>query len=74
MAEDNETDRQKTAKKAAAKAGAKCPICNKPVEPRYRPFCSRRCQQIDLGRWLGETYRIAADQDPASSSSEPDEE
>lgn len=74
MAEDNETDSQKAAKKAAAKAGAKCAICGKPVEPRYRPFCSQRCQQIDLGRWLGETYRIAADQDPASSSSEPDEE
>lgn len=74
MAEDKEADSQKAAKKPAGKDGAKCPICGKPVEPKYRPFCSQRCQQIDLGRWLGETYRIAADQDPASASSEPDEE
>ena len=64
----------KTAEKPTGKGGGKCPICSKPVEPRYRPFCSQRCQQIDLGRWLGETYRIAAEQDPASAPSEPDED
>lgn len=43
-----------------------CPICNKPVEAKYRPFCSRRCADIDLGRWLNEGYRIestASDED-----------
>jgi uncharacterized protein len=35
-----------------------CPICNKPAEAKYRPFCSRRCADIDLGRWLNESYRI----------------
>ncbi|RKH07068.1 DNA gyrase inhibitor YacG [Corallococcus carmarthensis] len=39
-----------------------CPICQKPVPPRpentSQPFCSRRCRAVDLGRWLGEEYRM----------------
>jgi endogenous inhibitor of DNA gyrase (YacG/DUF329 family) len=38
-----------------------CPICGKPASPTYRPFCSRRCADVDLGRWLGEAYRVPAD-------------
>ena len=38
-----------------------CPICSKPTETQYRPFCSARCADIDLGRWLGGTYRIASE-------------
>lgn len=30
-----------------------CPVCHKPPAPRYRPFCSRRCADVDLARWLG---------------------
>lgn len=37
-----------------------CPICGKPAEPLYRPFCSRRCADVDLGRWFTEGYRIPA--------------
>ena len=41
----------------------KCPVCERPVEPRAAnpsfPFCSPRCRQVDLGRWLGEEYRLA---------------
>jgi endogenous inhibitor of DNA gyrase (YacG/DUF329 family) len=33
------------------------------MDARYRPFCSKRCADIDLGRWLGEAYRIPADDD-----------
>jgi endogenous inhibitor of DNA gyrase (YacG/DUF329 family) len=36
----------------------RCPICRKPTSPRYRPFCSKRCADIDLARWLGGTYVI----------------
>lgn len=40
-----------------------CPICRKPVAPREEnrafPFCSDRCRLVDLGKWLGEGYRIA---------------
>lgn len=35
-----------------------CPICGKPADPKYRPFCSRRCADIDLGRWLKGDYVI----------------
>ena len=35
-----------------------CPICNKDGVPQYRPFCSKRCADIDLGRWLRGTYVI----------------
>ncbi len=37
-----------------------CPICGKPGNRKYRPFCSKRCADIDLGRWFGERYRIPA--------------
>lgn len=36
----------------------KCPICGKPTEQKYRPFCSSRCADIDLGRWLSGSYVI----------------
>lgn len=35
-----------------------CPICQKDSDPKYRPFCSRRCADIDLGRWLKGGYVI----------------
>jgi endogenous inhibitor of DNA gyrase (YacG/DUF329 family) len=40
----------------------RCSICGKPVPPRTVngafPFCSDRCKLVDLGKWLGEEYRI----------------
>ncbi len=48
--------------------GRRCPICKKPAVVKNRPFCSKRCAQIDLGRWLGEVYRAPADDDPAGES------
>jgi hypothetical protein len=41
-----------------------CPICGKPTEPRYRPFCSRRCADVDLGRWLTGSYAIPVEDEP----------
>lgn len=38
-----------------------CPICQKPSEPRYRPFCSKRCADVDLARWLRGAYVIPAE-------------
>ena len=37
-----------------------CAICGKPQEARFKPFCSKRCAQIDLGRWLKGAYAIPA--------------
>jgi endogenous inhibitor of DNA gyrase (YacG/DUF329 family) len=35
-----------------------CPICGRPQSTANQPFCSPRCAEVDLGRWLGEQYRI----------------
>lgn len=35
-----------------------CPICGKPTDPKVRPFCSKRCADVDLARWLGGDYAI----------------
>lgn len=38
-----------------------CPICNKEADPKYRPFCSKRCADVDLARWLNGSYVIPGD-------------
>ena len=45
-----------------------CPICRKPASPEYRPFCSRRCADVDLGRWLTGGYAIPGE--PAGEDEE----
>lgn len=51
---------------AATKAEGRCPICGKAVGAlavnRAHPFCSPRCRQVDLGKWLNEEYRVPAEQ------------
>ena len=42
--------------------GGKCPICGKPTVHAVRPFCSRHCADIDLGRWVSGAYVIAGGQ------------
>ena len=37
-----------------------CPICRQPSERAYRPFCSKRCADIDLHRWLSGSYAVPA--------------
>ncbi|MGQ2935711.1 MAG: DNA gyrase inhibitor YacG [Sphingopyxis sp.] len=41
-----------------------CPLCGKPREPEYKPFCSRGCRDRDLLTWFGEGYRVPVDQAP----------
>lgn len=48
-------------KEAANNNAAACPECGKPVEKAYRPFCSKRCADLDLGRWLTEQYVLPGD-------------
>jgi endogenous inhibitor of DNA gyrase (YacG/DUF329 family) len=61
--------------KAASLAGSpgKCPICSRPTETAYRPFCSRRCADVDLSRWLRGAYAIpdAPDADEDGKSTAP---
>jgi uncharacterized protein len=40
-----------------------CPICGKPSDPAYRPFCSRRCADVDLQRWLVGAYAVPAEEE-----------
>ena len=47
-----------------------CPICGRPAEPSRRPFCSKRCADVDLSRWLGGVYRIETPE-PATPSDGP---
>jgi len=45
----------------------RCPICEKHFDPATSPampFCSERCRQIDLGRWLREVYSVPVERDP----------
>ncbi|MDZ7904550.1 MAG: DNA gyrase inhibitor YacG [Cypionkella sp.] len=39
-----------------------CPICAKETDEKYRPFCSRRCADVDLGKWLAGSYAIPAEE------------
>ena len=44
-----------------ALAGRPCPICGKPASPDTAPFCSKRCTDVDLHRWLGGHYAVPGD-------------
>lgn len=43
------------------KGSPKCPVCGKPTVEAYRPFCSKRCADVDLGKWLNESYVLPGD-------------
>jgi endogenous inhibitor of DNA gyrase (YacG/DUF329 family) len=45
-----------------------CPTCNKPGDPEFRPFCSKRCSDVDLNRWLTGAYVL-----PGTEEDEPDD-
>jgi len=59
-----------------AESGA-CPICGKPRDPKLRPFCSKRCADLDLAKWLKGEYAIPGAQTgpdgPDPESDEPPE-
>lgn len=45
-----------------------CPVCGKAPDARFQPFCSKRCADLDLGKWLSEEYRL-----PTNEAPDPDE-
>ena len=51
-----------------------CVICGKPQVLRFRPFCSRRCADIDLHRWLSGVYAVPAQDDEARESGDQSED
>ena len=56
--------------------GYRCPMCGRPAAADSKPFCSRRCADLDLGRWLNGDYRIATGEEPdeGTGEDEPDPE
>jgi endogenous inhibitor of DNA gyrase (YacG/DUF329 family) len=46
-----------------------CAICGKPQDQKFKPFCSKRCADVDLNRWLSGGYAI-----PATEEDDPDDE
>ncbi|MFQ5991221.1 MAG: DNA gyrase inhibitor YacG [Nitrospiraceae bacterium] len=53
----------------------RCPICRRVrawEDNPWRPFCSKRCQLLDLGAWAGEAYRVAAKDHNSESEPPPD--
>ncbi|HAH09445.1 MAG TPA: DNA gyrase inhibitor YacG [Alphaproteobacteria bacterium] len=59
---------------SASKPGAgSCPVCAKPRDTKFKPFCSKRCADVDLNRWLSGNYAIpASPDDDAQDSGEAD--
>ena len=67
MPEPNEPDRDA----APPQTAPKCPICGKPPVERYRPFCSKRCTEVDLHRWFTGAYAIpVVEEDPSAEEDE----
>ena len=51
-----------------------CPICSKETVQKYRPFCSKRCADIDLSKWLSGSYVIAGNSSNEEELDSPIEE
>jgi uncharacterized protein len=45
-------------------AARPCPICKRAAQLRYKPFCSKRCADVDLNRWLTGAYALPVEEDP----------
>lgn len=39
-----------------------CPICGKATQEKFRPFCSKHCADVDLGRWFNGAYAVPAEE------------
>jgi uncharacterized protein len=46
----------------------RCAVCGKPQAADFRPFCSKRCADVDLARWLGGRYALPAEEPPDGPS------
>jgi endogenous inhibitor of DNA gyrase (YacG/DUF329 family) len=52
----------------------KCPICGKPAAERFRPFCSKRCADVDLHRWFSGRYAVPAVEQEEDEGARPEDE
>lgn len=58
--------------KKDSNAAPPCPICGRPQEEKFKPFCSKRCADVDLHRWLTGSYAIPALPDEEERAGDPD--
>jgi uncharacterized protein len=49
-----------------------CPICKRETHAEFRPFCSKRCADIDLAKWLTGSYAIPSEDPPEDDDAGPD--
>ena len=61
----NEIDRNHSA--------PRCPICGNATDQAFKPFCSKRCADIDLNRWLSGVYAVPVQEDEDQSGERPAE-
>ena len=50
-------------KPTSSGGGSACPICGKPAAEKFRPFCGKRCADVDLNRWLSGVYAVPVQED-----------
>jgi endogenous inhibitor of DNA gyrase (YacG/DUF329 family) len=63
-------------KDVSASRPRRCPICGKPAVAEFRAFCSRRCADVDLNRWLSGVYAVPgkADEEDGGAAAEDEGE
>jgi uncharacterized protein len=61
----NEIDRNQSA--------TRCPICGNAMDQAFKPFCSKRCADIDLNRWLSGVYAVPVQEDEDQNGERPAE-
>ncbi len=69
----SDSDRSSPPAAAAPPKPRRCAVCARPVAPEWRPFCSARCRQVDLGRWLAGDYAVPGEEDEAVATADPPE-
>jgi uncharacterized protein len=62
----NEIDRKNSVAPA-------CPLCGKPVDAAFKPFCSKRCADVDLNRWLKGVYAVPVKEETDEDGERPPE-
>jgi endogenous inhibitor of DNA gyrase (YacG/DUF329 family) len=61
--------RKDAARDADVPRARPCPICGKPAVARFRAFCSQRCADVDLNRWLSGVYAVPGKEDEEEDGS-----
>ncbi len=64
------TEPAPTSPRRSAKSKTACVICGRPRDPHYDPFCSKRCADVDLYRWLKGGYAIPGSTTPPGEDGE----